>query len=457
MDSGLSFQTELPPDPLFDHVNAYWRWELLPETGAAIATANSIGNGALQMKANAYTGAIVRITRGKGAAQELTIASNTANTLTTTAPWAIQPDATSWFAVAESSWRFGAKGNTSPLAIDVPERIGAGVHVLARAANVADIEAAYAVSPVTRWVLGQSGALAADSDVPPAPAFGLGISSTGGAVQLAPISFENLANTRSITAGTFTFYYYDEVNGSAPVALSAPMGIADTSVSFPNVLEAGTLLQVNQEILNVTDSSEAGTLIVTRGAHGTTAAAHQQNAPVYLLSQKVVIAPFVKNFFGSPASGDWQSTIQIPNVRIASMGLYMTNALGDGAVAINPYTNTIDSGLRTMSGGQYTFQIGGYLAIQSGAAPDIVVDASRSVRDMYAVLRSAPQGSALTLQINHNRQPYATLTIPAGATTSNVVSGFGLSPLLAGDSLSLDVVSVGISVPGSDLNVIIRL
>jgi hypothetical protein len=456
-DSGLPFQTELPPDPLFDHVNAYWRWELLPETGAAITTSNSIGNGVLQLKTNAYAGAIVRITRGKGAAQELTIASNTADTLTATIPWAIQPDATSWFVVTESSWRFGAKGNTSPLPIDVPERIGAGLHVLARAANVADVEAAYMLSPVTRWVLGQSGALAADSDVPPAPGFGLGISNTGGSVQLAPISFESLANTRSISAGTFTLHYYDEVNGSAPAVLSAPLGIADTSLSFPNVLEAGTLLQVDQEILSVMDSSKAGTLTLARGAHGTTAAAHQQNAPVYLLAQKVVIVPFVKNFFGSPASGDWQSTVQIPNVRIASMALYMTNALGDGAVAFNAYTDTIDNGLRTMSGGQYTFQIGGYLAIQSGAAPDIVVDASRSVRDMYAVVRSAPQGSALILQLNHNRQPYGALTIPAGATTSNVVSGFGLPPLLAGDSLSLDVVSVGIKTPGSDLNVIMRL
>jgi hypothetical protein len=247
------------------------------------------------------------------------------------------------------------------------------------------------------------------------------------------------------------------VNGSAPAVLSAPIGIADTFISCPNVVEARTLLQVDQEILCVTGASNAGTLTVTRGAHGTTAATHQQNAPVYLLSQKVVIAPFVKNFFGTPASGDWQSTVQIPNVRIASVGLYMTNALGDGAVAFNPYTNTIDNGLRTMSGGQYTFQIGGYLAIQSGAAPDIVVDATRSVRDIYAVVRSAPQGSALTLQISHNRQGYAALTVPVGATISNVVSGFGLPPLLAGDSLSLDVVSVGITTPGSDLNVIIRL
>ncbi len=456
-DSGLPYQTELPPDPQFDHVNVYWRWELLPENGAGIVSGNTIGNGALQMKLNAYAGAIVRITRGRGAAQEATITGNTATTLTLAAPWAIQPDATSWFAIAESSWRFGAKGSTSPLSIDVPERIGAGLHVMARAANSAGIEAAYPLSPLTRWVLGQSGGLAADSDVPPAPGFGLGISNGGGSVQLAPVSFEKLINTRSITAGTFTFNYYDEVNGPAPIAMSGPVGATDTTISVPVSLAPGALLQIDQEILSVTGSAGAGTVTVTRGAHNTTAAIHGQGTLAYPLSQKVVIAPFVKNFFGSPASGDWQSTIQIPNVRIASVALYMTNSLGDGGVSFNPYTSTIDGGLRTMAGGQYTFQISGYVAIQSGAAPDIVVDANRSVRDMYALIRTAPVGGAVTVRINHSGQVYATLTIPAGQTTSNVVSGFGLPPLFAGDSLTLDVTAVGLTSPGSDLNVIMRL
>ena len=456
-DSGLPYQAELPPDPQFDHVNLYWRWELLPETGAAIVSGNTIGNATLQMKPNAYSGATVRITRGKGAAQEATIASNTATTLTVMTPWAIEPDATSWFAIAESSWRLGAKGNASPLSIDVPERIGAGIHVMARAANAANIEAAYPLSPLTRWVLGQSGGLAADSDVPPAPGFGLGISNGGGSIQLAQISFEKLTNTRSITAGTFTFNYYDEVNGPAPIAITAPSGPSDTSLSLPVSLTPGALLQIEQEILSVTGSAGAGTVTVARGVHNTTAAAHGQGTLGYPLSQKVVIAPFVRNFFGTPASGDWQNTIQIPNVRIASVGLYMTNSLGDGAVSVNPYTSTIDGGLRTMAGGQFTFQISGYLAIHTGAAPDVVVDANRSVRDMYAIVRSAPVGAPVTVQINHSGQIYATLTIPAGQTTSNVVSGFGLPALIAGDSLSLDVIAVGLTSPGSDLNVIIRL
>ena len=115
VDSGLPYQTELPPDPQFDHVNLYWRWELLPETGAAIVSGNTIGNATLQMKPNRFSGATVRITRGKGAAQEATIASNTATTLAIMTPWAIEPDATSWFTVAESSWRTRSKGKCQSL------------------------------------------------------------------------------------------------------------------------------------------------------------------------------------------------------------------------------------------------------------------------------------------------------------------------------------------------------
>ena len=101
-----------------------------------------MGNPALELNVNEYQSAMVRITRGTGAGQEVAIASNTATTVTVGVPWLIEPDATSFFVIAESSWQSGASGSTSPIAIDVPERIGAGVEISARAANAADEEAA---------------------------------------------------------------------------------------------------------------------------------------------------------------------------------------------------------------------------------------------------------------------------------------------------------------------------
>jgi hypothetical protein len=177
----------------------------------------------------------------------------------------------------------------------------------------------------------------------------------------------------------------------------------------------------------------------------------------YPLSEKVAIVPFVKNFFGSSASGDWKYSLQLPGARLATAELFLTNSLGDGAVSTVSLTSSEDNGLRTLGGGQYSFQITGYLAIQTGAAPDVLVDVSRVVGQIYAVLRTGSSGAGVTLQLNLNGTPYTTVQFEPGATTSGVVDGFGLPVLHSGDRLSLDVVGVGTNNPGSDLTLVMRL
>jgi Putative phage tail protein len=463
-DTGLPPLIILPPDPKFDHVNVNWRWELLPEAQAAVASLTTVGNPILDLITNTYETSIVRITRGTGAGQERVIASNTSNTLTVTIPWRVEPDATSFFTIAESSWRGGTSGSTGPIVVDVPERIGAGIQISARAADTANEEAAYELSPLTRWILGHSGGIDADGGVPPAPIFGLVLSPTqGGVVELGAIAFASLTNTVSITAGTYTFHFYDEVNGAAPLTLTTAIGASDTSIAFGATYATGALLQIEQEIVQVTGTNTDGSSAVARGIHGTTAVDHVNGAPpvppvlIYALSESVLIVPFIKEFFGSPASGDWKYNTALPNVRLASVELYMTNALGGGAIAVNAYAETIDSGLRTMAGGQYSFQISGYLAIQTSAAPAVVVDADRSVRDVYAIVNVAPDGAAIILQLNLNGAPYATVQIDSDTKTSNVAPAFGLPALRAGDQLTLDINGVGTNNPGSDLNLIMRL
>jgi len=452
-DTGLSPLPILPPDPNFDHVDLYWRWELLPEAAVTVHSGTTVGNDALELPVNQYQSAIVRISRGLGAGQEQQITSNTASVMTVGQPWTVEPDSTSYFVIAENSWRTGNSGRSSPLTIDVPERIGSGVQVLARAANSSGDEASYELSPLTRWILGESGILAADFAVPPAPTFAL--SASQGTVELGGIAFISLQNTASITAGTYTFHYYDEING-IPIALSALVDAADTTIQFGVAVATGTLVQIDQEIILVGATVSVAST-VTRGMQSTAAAAHAVTAPVYPLSEKVVIVPFIKEFFGSPASGDWNYSVELPDVRIASVELYMTNSLGAGAVAVSQFTGTNDSGLRTMAGGQYSFQITGYLAVQTGAAPNTIVDSARSVGDIYAVMRVPPSGAGVTLELNLNGAPYATVQFDPGTITSYVVSGFGLPAFTAGDQLSLDVTGVGTTNPGSDLTVIIRL
>ena len=83
-----------------------------------------MGTGTLELVVNQYQSAIVRITRGLGAGQEQQITGNTATVITVGQPWVTEPDATSFFVIAENSWRTGNSGKSSPLTIDVPERIG---------------------------------------------------------------------------------------------------------------------------------------------------------------------------------------------------------------------------------------------------------------------------------------------------------------------------------------------
>jgi hypothetical protein len=153
-DSGLAHQISPPPDPNFDHANFYWRMEQQPECPATMHDSVTIGNDTLQMVVNGYQGMIVRITRGTGAAQERVIASNTTTAVEISLPWDTQPDATSYFVVAESGWHPGATAHASPVQFAIPNRPGATVHISGRAANVNNEESPLELCTLTRWVIG---------------------------------------------------------------------------------------------------------------------------------------------------------------------------------------------------------------------------------------------------------------------------------------------------------------
>ncbi|HSB13151.1 MAG TPA: phage tail protein, partial [Bryobacteraceae bacterium] len=55
-DPGFEKQLATAPDENYDHANFYWRFELLPEIAATLHSAETIGNGTLQMAENEYRG-----------------------------------------------------------------------------------------------------------------------------------------------------------------------------------------------------------------------------------------------------------------------------------------------------------------------------------------------------------------------------------------------------------------
>jgi hypothetical protein len=456
-DTGLADQLVAPPDSNFDHANFYWRMELQPESGVTMQSATTVGNGSLQMAANRYRGMIARITRGTGAGQERAIAANDATSLTTAPPWTVEPDATSFFVVAETGWQFGALTTSSPVQFEVPNRAGEVVHLTGRAANVNNVECAPEISTVTRWQIGGGGT--GDSDVPPMPFFGLGPGQGGGTVELSGVSFTDLTNTRTISAATLTLYYWDELQGTPAITLASAVGTGDTllSLSSAGSAQPGSFIQIELEVMRVEAAQNSGTQYsVTRAIDGSQAAAHAAQTPVYHLLSKTVIAPFPPEFFGSPYSGSWSYPIALPDVRVASAELFVTNQQGNSPAKDICLTHTTDSGLRTLAGGQYSIQVDGYLAVDQSVAPALVIEASHSVRDVSAVLGRAAD-AAVGLQLNVNGASYCQLTIAAWATVSNTVDGNTLAPLPSGAQVTLSVLSVGSTVPGSDLTVTIRL
>ena len=456
-DTGLAPQSIAPPDPNFDHANFYWRMELVPETAATLFSTNTVGNAGLNMTANAYAGMTARITRGTGAGQECAIASNTATTLTVSTTWITEPDPTSLFTIAASAWKPGATTTSATAEFAVPNWSGEVVQITGRAANVHNVECDPGLSIVTRWQIGGAGL--ADSAPPPRPLFGLGNGQQGGTVALSGVGFTSLTNTRSISSATLTLYYWNELQGASTFALASAMGATDSTLSLnqPGPAGQGSYLQIDEEVMTVTGTSNGGaTYQVARGRDGTQPAAHAGLAPVYHLASASTIASFPPEFFGSAYSGTWSSPVILPDVRVACGELFVTNNKGSSPAGSIALTATTDVGLRTTSGGQYTIQVDGFLALDQCAAPPLVMDASHAVREVYAVLGTAADAQ-VQLQLNVNGSPYCSWVFDPSNSVSHSVVGNTLPPLMQGSQVTLSILSVGQVYPGADLTVLIRL
>ena len=106
-DAGAAAELVGPPDGNYNHANFYWRLELQPEANVELHSTTTIGKNGLGMLADNFKGALVRVTRGTGATQERVVVTNTDTTLTVTPPWQVEPDSTSYFVVADGTWKFG--------------------------------------------------------------------------------------------------------------------------------------------------------------------------------------------------------------------------------------------------------------------------------------------------------------------------------------------------------------
>ncbi|MEZ5365165.1 MAG: phage tail protein [Bryobacterales bacterium] len=459
LDSGLAEDLDGSPDPQFDHANFYWRLEDIDEQFAAISGPDSVGHTSLALSSDALVGHAVRLIRGKGAGQERTVVNNDPTTLFVSPGWEIEPDISTIFTVSDNTWRFGGRARSSPARFAVPNLQDRVVQVTGRAANAQNVESLEGLALVSRWRIGGGGVGVADAAPPPEPLFAVN-TLRDGTFELGGISFTTLENTQTITAGVWALYYVDEVSPDAGLILASAIGDTDSTITLnvagPAV--AGDLIQIDAEVLEVTNSLSGGLEYeVVRGSCDSTAAIHSAGASVLHLKRRTETVSFRRGFFGSPENATWAHNAVLPNARLACSTLELTNALGPSPIGKTSFTALVGGGLRSHHGGQLTFQIEGVFGVLDNATPVLSVQENLSIRDVYAVVKSAPLGADIDLAIRQDGELVATINIPAGATQSSPLSGVNLPYLAESATLTLDITAVGTTFPGADLTVTIRV
>jgi hypothetical protein len=441
-DTGAPPQPTGPPDASFDHANFYYRFEYAGPFTATISSATTIGSGDMGSVSLAYSGMVVRIIEGTGRGQERSIATNDQTTLTVTPGWSVLPDPTSVFVVAEASWKFGAVSATSPVQFEISYHAGMVVHISGRGANVNNQEGTADLCPLTRWPLGGG---RSDAGLPNAPEFLLSVPG-GGNVTVFEIGFEHLDNTSSVSTGTLQIFSWNELQAPSSYFLTAALDNTAGSILLNQVADpqVGDIIQAGTELMAILSVDLAASRYsVVRGALDSGATTHQAGEPVLHLQRAILILPFAHDFFENRASVNYLHTTSLPDVRICAAQLYVTNSFGDSQSTSHSYTRNPDGGLRTLSGGQFSLQVSGYLATQQNAAPPLLVEASHAIRDMRAAVTGAPQDYAINVAVLQDGVPLGgdagVLSIGPGKLNSNVVDGINLPALTEDSALTVNI------------------
>jgi hypothetical protein len=219
-------------------------------------------------------------------------------------------------------------------------------------------------------------------------------------------------------------------------------------------------LQIDAEIIRVDGTTSDKTqYLIDRGLGGSTATAHAAGASAIVLTGTLHVIPLGTGFFSNPNYTDFQYRLLFPNQRIAASELYLENSKGTGPAQATCFLANGTNGLHTYEGGTIVLQASGALGIESAAASSITLDRTRVVRDVQALVDSAPVGGPVNVVLNANGQAIATLVVPAGSVQSAVFSPTSALVLSEGSKLNFDITCVpqgaGTS-PGKNVAVQIR-
>ncbi len=317
--------------------------------------------------------------------------------------------------------------------------------------------------PLTRCTLGGGNA---DVGIAGIPNFTF-TAPGGGALTLFQVGFNELTNTSSVTSGTLQLYAWNELLTPSPYSLGSALDSSTAQIQSEqnSNFSVGDVIQIGTEMMTIL-SSNSGTNVYTvaRGSFNSSVASHNIGDTMLLLSNSVVIVPFASGFFENRASQNFIHTFSLPDYRVSAAEFSVTNSFGESLANVTSYLSGPETGLRTLSGGQFSFQVSGFLTTQQNAAPQLVVEAAHAVRDIRATLVQPTAGYTVDINLLQNGAEYCSLEIESGQTTSaTIVDGLSLVPLSDSALLTMNISVTpvpgftGSASPGRDLTVTVRL
>jgi hypothetical protein len=463
IDEGSVPQSVLPPDANYKQLRSYFRRQYLPSQSADTFSANSIGNSGLSLTSDEWAGKTIVIRGGKGQGQERRIVSHTASVFTLESPWQTSPDATSQFAVVHTEWTAAQASESSEIVVYLPLLSTETFEVNLRSVDANGDELESFESPSVLWQIGVGGSGSGDTGVPPEPSFGFRLLE-GGTISIGGFAFSQFSNLSSAYAAKLGLLYWDELTAPTALSLSANATEAAASLFVDGLvqpLEDGDYLQIGQELLRVVERVGAtNEYVVVRGSHLSPAAGHAAGAPIFKLERRDEVINVLPGLLTSTAGARFRYNTRFPYVRIAAAELSIYNRLGGGAVRQECYTQQEGDGVRTLSGGQIAFSVGGYLAIEASAASPYITEREMAVGDVSAAVVEAPGGAPVEILVRVDGTEYASLTIAAGSFTSAPLSRFNHPPIPAGATITFDITSVppaALGSPGRDLTVFLQV
>ncbi|WP_031498584.1 phage tail protein [Bryobacter aggregatus] len=461
-DAGAEPSNDLPPDPNYSSLRAWFRQIYLLDQNATSWTADTIGRTGMNLRVDRWIGKKVVLLAGAGKGQERAILSNTEEVIQLAGRWDVLPDATTKFVIVEPGWVLAAESDTDLVTVMLPLFTAASFEISLRSVGKDGSELDALESPSLRWQIGVGLTGGIDADVPPKPAFGFAMIEEG-TISIGGIGFDSLDNLSSVYIGQLGLLFWDELTAPTPFSLGADIDADSellTIAGLDSTLPKGTMIQIAKELIEISDDpDEDSTYPVIRGRYQTTAVAHESAPPVFVLTRRDMTIPFVPGYFNSTSAVGFRYNFRLPNVRVAGADLTLFNRVGGSERDEESYTILSDNGVRTMAGGQIAMSTQGYLAIEANAGPSYVIDRDTVVRDVYAYVQEPPVGAPIEIVVLVDGEAYCELTIGAGVRVSDAVNRFNYPALRSGATISFDIVNVPPAesgTPGKDLTVILQ-